>query len=76
VKRFGLTVGNGGGHRSGWATLDPDGEFASEVRGGEEILLVDVVLGVNTKHMVDEIDEFLDFIWTARQLFGGVLETK
>jgi len=76
VERFGLAIRNGGGHRSGGAALDPNGEFASEIRCGEEILFVDVVLGVHTKDMVDEIDEFLDLVRTVRQLFGGVLEAE
>ena len=71
-----MAVRNGSGHRSGGAALDPNGEFASEIRGGEEILFVDVVLGVYTKHMVDKVDEFLDFVGAVRQLFGGILEVE
>jgi hypothetical protein len=76
VERFGLAVSNGGGHGSGRAALDPDGEFASEVWGGEEILFVDIVLGVYTEHMVDKVDELLDFVRAVCQLFGGILETE
>ncbi len=71
-----MAVSDGGRHCSGRAALDPDGKFASEVRGGEEILFVDVVLGVHTKHMVDKVDEFLDFVGAVRQLFGGILEVE